>query len=30
MEINKEKIFENFFAEAKINLTREEKNFYTI
>ena len=27
MEINKEKIFENFFAEAKINLTREEKNY---
>ena len=27
MEINKKKIFENFFAEAKINLTREEKNY---
>ena len=27
MEINKEKIFENFFAEAKINLTPEEKNY---
>ena len=27
MEINKEKIFENFSAEAKIDLTPEEKNY---
>lgn len=27
MEINKGKIFENFFAETKINLTQEEKNY---